>query len=64
MLVASRPVCGAAGQFLAMKGIYPQEELAAMPPGYTVREVPALVVPGLPAERHVAIIVPDPITPT
>ena len=58
MLVASRPVCGAAGQFLAMKGIYPQEELAAMPPGYTVSGVPALEVPGLAAARHVVIIVP------
>ena len=58
MLVASRPVCGAAGRFLAMKGIYPQEELAAMPPGYKVCGVPALAVPGLPAERHVVIIVP------
>lgn len=65
MLVASRHVCGAAGQFLAMKGVYPQEELAGMPPGYTVSGAPALVVPGLSAARHVVIIVPaDPIKPT
>ena len=65
MLAASRHVCGAAGQFLAMKGVYPQEELAGMPPGYKVTDVPALVVPGLSAARHVVIIVPvDPNEPT
>jgi 16S rRNA (guanine527-N7)-methyltransferase len=65
MLVASRHVCGAAGQFLAMKGVYPQEELTGMPPGYTVSDVPTLMVPGLSAARHVVIIVPaDPIKPT
>ncbi len=65
MLVANRHVCGAAGQFLAMKGIYPQEELAGIPTGYTVSGVPMLVVPGLSAARHVVIIVPaDPIKPT
>ena len=65
MLVASRHVCGAAGQFLAMKGVTPLEELAGMPPGYKVNGVPALVIPGLSAARHVAIIVPvDPNEPT
>ena len=58
MLVASRPLCAPAGQYLAMKGVYPQEELAVIPPGYAVSGVPALVIPGLPAARHVAIIVP------
>jgi 16S rRNA (guanine527-N7)-methyltransferase len=65
MLVASRHVCGSAGQFLAMKGVYPQEELAGMPPGYTVSEAPALAVPGLSATRHVVVILPaEPIGPT
>lgn len=58
MLVASRHVCGSAGQFLAMKGVYPQEELAGMPPGYRLSEAPALAVPGLSAARHVVVIVP------
>lgn len=65
MLVASRHLCHPAGQFLAMKGVAPLEELAGMPPGYKVSGVPALVVPGLSAARHVAILVPvDPNEPT
>ena len=43
------------GRILAMKGIHPREELQAVPAGYAV-EVHALTVPGLSAERHVAIL--------
>ena len=43
----------AAGGVLAtMKGVYPHEELAALPAGWRVKEVIALDVPGLHAERH------------
>jgi 16S rRNA (guanine527-N7)-methyltransferase len=41
------------GKFLAMKGLYPDAEVAALPPGYRVTAVHALTVPGLAAERHV-----------
>ena len=60
MLVASRHLYGPGGQVLAMKGIYPQEELAAIPPGYEVRAAHALTIPGLQAARHVVIITPRP----
>ena len=60
MLVASRHLYGPGGQVLAMKGIYPQEELAAIPPGYEVRATHALTIPGLQAARHVVIITPRP----
>jgi 16S rRNA (guanine527-N7)-methyltransferase len=40
-----------------MKGVYPQEELAALPAGYQVAGVEAVRVPGLDAARHVVTIV-------
>ncbi|MBI5613220.1 MAG: 16S rRNA (guanine(527)-N(7))-methyltransferase RsmG [Gammaproteobacteria bacterium] len=58
MLSASAPLCAPGGRWLAMKGVYPQQELAAIPPGYRT-ETRRLQVPGLDAERHVVIIVPQ-----
>jgi 16S rRNA (guanine527-N7)-methyltransferase len=45
-----------AGQFLAMKGLYPQEELAALPPGFELLGVHKLIIKGLAAERHLVCI--------
>jgi 16S rRNA (guanine527-N7)-methyltransferase len=56
MLEKTRHLCAPHGRFLAMKGVYPEEELAAIPADYAVSEVAALQVPGLKAARHVAII--------
>jgi 16S rRNA (guanine527-N7)-methyltransferase len=44
------------GRWLALKGRLPQDELAALPPGFRVEAVERLGVPGLDAERHVVII--------
>jgi 16S rRNA (guanine527-N7)-methyltransferase len=57
MLGVSAPLCAPGGRWLAMKGVYPQQELAAIPPDYQV-ETRRLQVPGLDAERHVVIITP------
>jgi 16S rRNA (guanine527-N7)-methyltransferase len=46
------------GVLVAMKGVYPDEELAQLPPGFRVVATPALDVPGLGAERHLIIIEP------
>ena len=56
MLENARHLCAPHGLFLAMKGVYPEEELAAIPADYVVREVAALRVPGLDAARHLAVI--------
>jgi 16S rRNA (guanine527-N7)-methyltransferase len=40
------------GALAAMKGIYPYEEVAQLPAGWSVKEATALKVPGLRAERH------------
>ena len=57
MLAASRHLCAPRGRFLVMKGVFPQEELAAVTDGYRA-EVKALHIPGLDAARHVVILAP------
>lgn len=56
MLNNAQHLCAPGGRFLAMKGVYPEEELAAIPADYAVSEVVALKVPGLDAARHLVII--------
>jgi 16S rRNA (guanine527-N7)-methyltransferase len=55
MLAASRHLCAPHGRFLVMKGVFPQEELAAVIDGYQA-EVKALRIPGLDAARHLVIL--------
>lgn len=57
MLAASRHLCAPHGRFLVMKGVFPQEELAAVTDGYRP-EVKSLRIPGLDAARHVVILAP------
>lgn len=44
------------GVIAAMKGLHPFEELERVPAGFRVKEVKALRVPGLDAERHLVLI--------
>ncbi len=44
------------GQFWAMKGIYPQDELSALPKHYKVVDSFALSVPGSEGERHLLVL--------
>lgn len=44
------------GEFLAMKGVRPDGEIAALPDGFVVRDVLALRVPFLDEERHLVRI--------
>lgn len=44
------------GRLLAMKGLLPAEEIAALPDDFQVTEVIRLQVPGLAAERHLLVL--------
>jgi 16S rRNA (guanine527-N7)-methyltransferase len=51
-------LCSARGVLAAMKGTYPREELAQLPTFCRLQSTVRLVVPGLPAERHLVLIRP------
>lgn len=44
------------GVLLAMKGTHPDDEIAALPAGWTLRASHRLDVPGLDAERHLIVV--------
>lgn len=44
------------GVFLAMKGVYPAEEIERLPAGFRVQKIVKLDVSGLDAERHLVFI--------
>lgn len=44
------------GTLLAMKGAVPEDEIAALPAGFRVRDIVHLRVPGLDAQRHLLSI--------
>ncbi|MEC5215394.1 16S rRNA (guanine527-N7)-methyltransferase [Actimicrobium sp. GrIS 1.19] len=52
----SAHLLAAGGQFIAMKGVRPDEEISRLPAGWIVTEVRPLAVPGLQAERHLVFI--------
>lgn len=58
MVAGTAHLLAPGGSLLAMKGEYPQDELDALPPGFAVREIIALTVPGLEAQRHLVRIAP------
>lgn len=47
---------GNSGRLIAMKGVYPHEELAQIPLPFVVEKTLSMVVPGLEAERHLVIL--------
>lgn len=52
----TRHLLAPGGRWLAMKGVRPDAEMAALPPGIEVEAVLPLSVPGLDAERHLIIL--------
>ena len=46
------------GRMYAMKGVYPDEEIAQLPPEIRMVAAPALAVPGLHAQRHLVVMAP------
>jgi 16S rRNA (guanine527-N7)-methyltransferase len=55
-LVLAGKHCAKDGVMIAMKGIYPRDELAHLPVEFNLRSVVTLNVPGLGAERHAALL--------
>lgn len=53
-------LCAPDGRLLAMKGVFPDDELARLPAGYAVVDVYPLRVPSLDAERHLVHMAPAP----
>jgi 16S rRNA (guanine527-N7)-methyltransferase len=56
MLGCTKHLLAPDGQWLAMKGMYPTEEIADLHQGIDLQAVHRITVPGLMAERHVAIM--------
>jgi 16S rRNA (guanine527-N7)-methyltransferase len=57
-LVLAGRLCAKDGVMIAMKGVYPHDELAQVPGNFRLSSVVALQVPGLDAERHAALLQP------
>jgi len=53
---AGRSLLAPDGQLVAMKGVYPHEELTHLPAGIDVTATPALKIPGLDGDRHLVIM--------
>jgi len=47
------------GRLAAMKGIFPHEEIAQLPPGWRLQQAVELTVPALRAQRHLLLLAPD-----
>lgn len=56
MTSKTAPLLKTDGRFYAMKGVFPEQELSALPKDYTVEASYQLVVPGAVAQRHLVVI--------
>jgi 16S rRNA (guanine527-N7)-methyltransferase len=56
---AARHLCAKAGRLLAMKGLYPHEEITNLPDGAYLTSVTELKIPGLEASRHLVEVTVD-----
>jgi 16S rRNA (guanine527-N7)-methyltransferase len=52
------PLCASGGVMIAMKGLHPAAELERLPHPFRLQAVVALAVPGLDAQRHIALLQP------
>jgi len=51
--------CDDAGSLVLMKGVYPEQELAAVQNGFKLQDIVTLNVPGDQAERHLVRLIKD-----
>lgn len=49
-------LCTVGGAMLAMKGVYPHDEISRLPAGFVAKQVIALNVPGVEGQRHLVVI--------
>ncbi|MFC6670616.1 16S rRNA (guanine(527)-N(7))-methyltransferase RsmG [Marinobacterium aestuariivivens] len=56
MILWTAQLCRQDGVFLAMKGLYPEDELQALPAGYALKASHPLQVPGTEGARHLLIL--------
>ena len=49
-------LCADGGALLAMKGVYPHDEIGRLPAGYMAAATVALNVPGVEGQRHLVVI--------
>ena len=59
MLGVAAHLISPGGKFLAMKGVYPEQELQQLSAGYSVEAVHMLEIPFQQGERHLAVVVAD-----
>lgn len=62
MVTDAGRLCAPDGRLLAMKGVFPDDELARLPPDYSVMGVYPLQVPSLDAERHLVHLTSAPLS--
>lgn len=55
----TRNLLKSSGEWAAMKGVFPHEEIAQLPAGVKVAETIPLHVPGLEADRHLIRLIPE-----
>ena len=60
LLAVVAPLCDERTRVVALKGRYPEAELAALPPGWMLAGSRAVAVPGLGAERHILKLIRRP----
>lgn len=60
LVTVTRHLLAPGGRWLAMKGLYPHEEIAALPDWVRVSANPVLSIPNLDATRHLIILEPAP----
>lgn len=60
LLGSAQSLCGPGTRVVALKGLYPHDELAEIPRGWRLEQAQRVHIPGLGAERHVLCFVPQP----
>lgn len=56
MIKWTHQLCSKEGVFLAMKGLYPEDELSALPDGFELKTCHRLQVPEADGERHLLVL--------